>query len=622
MRSIKISNIKKKKALLWPLLSLAILGFLFLLSWGGNFLLNKSYQGTFLKGTKAGGIDIGDLTFEEAKSKLDKRIEFVNRRGFVYVAPTKTVTIYPVAMATETGDSVRLIVSWDTVQTLENIQKEQADSRWRDFFRKLRIFAIGRNYPLVHRWDQEQHLALLKENFADVLTEKVEAGFEFVSANQIRIIEEKPGNSFDYEKALIQTRPLIEELDSFDIMLYSSQDYPAINSQAVGSLEPVILASSQAGDILLTSQDRQWSVANDTWRHWLKVKTKANGRDFYLGISQELFDAYLQEAGIKEKVEKPVQNARFKLLDGKVSEFINSQDGVSIDLSSSVSQLEELVISGQELALELTLSTVEPAVAVTDVNDLGIKEIIGTGISDFKGSPANRIHNIGVGASTLNGMLIAPGEEFSVVKALGKVDAEHGYKPELVIKGNQTIPEYGGGLCQVSTTIFRGALDTGLPITERRNHSYRVIYYEPAGTDATIYSPWPDLKFKNDTGHHILIQSRMEGSKLYFDFWGTGDGRIVRMTEPIVYNIVAPPPKKVIKTTDLAPGQEKCTEKAYNGASAKFDYSVQYFNKPEPVETTFYSHYVPWQEVCLLGVSEEELAESNNGNATSTPDNS
>jgi len=149
--------------------------------------------------------------------------------------------------------------------------------------------------------------------------------------------------------------------------------------------------------------------------------------------------------------------------------------------------------------------------------------------------------------------------------------------------------------------MFRTALGTGLPITMRRNHSYRVSYYEPAGTDATIYSPWPDLKFINDTGNNILIQSRIEGDNLFFDFWGTSDGRIATRTTPVIYNIVRPGPTKIIETLDLEPGVKKCTEHAHNGADAYFDYTVTFPNG-EVREKRFNSHYVPWQEVCLVGV--------------------
>jgi vancomycin resistance protein YoaR len=104
---------------------------------------------------------------------------------------------------------------------------------------------------------------------------------------------------------------------------------------------------------------------------------------------------------------------------------------------------------------------------------------------------------------------------------LGEIDGAHGWYQELVIKGNETVPEYGGGLCQVGSTSFRMALASGLEIVERRNHSYRVRYYEPAGTDATIYSPAPDFRFKNNTNHHILITSEIQGDMLAFYAWGT-----------------------------------------------------------------------------------------------------
>lgn len=189
-----------------------------------------------------------------------------------------------------------------------------------------------------------------------------------------------------------------------------------------------------------------------------------------------------------------------------------------------------------------------------------------------------------------------------MIKALGEIDGPAGYLPELVIKGDKTVPEYGGGLCQIGTTLFRAVVDSGLPVTARRNHSYRVSYYEPAGTDATIYDPQPDFKFMNDTGNAILLQTKITGDKAVFTFWGKRDGRKVSYTKPTIYNIVKPQPTKIIETTDLKPGEKKCTEKAHNGADAYFDYQVIYPSGEEK-KVRFNSHYVPWREVCLVGVA-------------------
>ena len=183
-----------------------------------------------------------------------------------------------------------------------------------------------------------------------------------------------------------------------------------------------------------------------------------------------------------------------------------------------------------------------------------------------------------------------------------------------MIKGDRTIPEYGGGLCQVATTVFRAAIAAGLPIAERKNHAYRVVYYEPAGKDATIYLPKPDLKFTNDTGEHILIQSRIEGDELFFDFWGTKDGRVTFQSDSVIYNIKPTGPTIYIETEDLKPDQKNCIESAHAGADAYFDYKVTY-PSGEIKEERFSSHYVPWPAKCLIG----KQPTPDTGNATSTP---
>ncbi|MDQ5970336.1 MAG: hypothetical protein QG603_113, partial [Patescibacteria group bacterium] len=380
-----------------------------------------------------------------------------------------------------------------------------------------------------------------------------------------------------------------------------------------------ILATVSQGDLSSSYDDEAITINNADWRQWLQVKYNKNKA--YLGFDVEKIKKYFDDKGLSEDIEVLVQDAKFKLANGKVSEFMESREGKMIDWLKTTTELEK-IISDNKKEFKIVVEIVQPKVMNSEVNDLGIGALLGTGESDFKGSPPNRVHNIGVGAQTLNGLLINPGEEFSLITALGDIDGESGYKQELVIKGNKTIPEYGGGLCQIGTTVFRAALGTGLPIKERRNHSYRVSYYEPAGMDATIYDPKPDLRFLNDTGNYILIQSRIEDTKIYFDFWGTSDGRVATTTKPLVYNLVSPPARREVKTTDLKPGQRRCTESAHTGADTKFDYSVLYPGQSEPIKETFYSHYIPWQEVCLIGATQEEIdAEKNGGTgtATSTP---
>lgn len=201
-------------------------------------------------------------------------------------------------------------------------------------------------------------------------------------------------------------------------------------------------------------------------------------------------------------------------------------------LSTLVTALEK---TGQE-SVQVTLPALiaEPTIKSGDIEKLGLKELIGTGTSNFRGSPKNRIYNINRALQQFQSIIIAPGAEFSFVEYLGEVDDKHGYLPELVIKNNKTEPEFGGGICQVSSTVFRAAIYSGMKITERRNHSYAVQYYKPYGMDATIYVPKPDFKFQNNTAHSIMIQSEIIGTDLVFRFFGTKDGRQVAVDGPYI----------------------------------------------------------------------------------------
>jgi vancomycin resistance protein YoaR len=234
---------------------------------------------------------------------------------------------------------------------------------------------------------------------------------------------------------------------------------------------------------------------------------------------------------VASKTDQAAVNGQLNITNGKATVFVASKTGYIVDIEDAVKKIQETASQdtvNREIVLKIDVQ--EPEVREGNLNDLGITELISTGWSNFAGSPTNRIHNVKNGASKFNGVLIKPDETFSFNTTLGEVEASTGYLPELVILDDKTIPQYGGGLCQVSTTAFRAALNAGLPILERTAHAYPVSYYKPYGTDATIYLPKPDLVFKNDTGHYVLIQTRVVGTKLYFDFYGTKAARTVKFS--------------------------------------------------------------------------------------------
>lgn len=329
------------------------------------------------------------------------------------------------------------------------------------------------------------------------------------------------------------------------------------------------------------------------------------------GVSQQTLTAAFTIDSIKgylvnlaTTIDVPAKDPKLIIKDGVLAVSQTSQNGQVVDKEASATSILEALNSGNPGPVALTIRTQAPVITEEKLAELGIKERIGYGTTSFAGSPANRKANILNGVRLLSSALIKPGEEFSTVNTLGAVDGTTGFLPELVIKENQTVPEYGGGLCQVSTTLFRSVLNAGLKVTARSNHSYRVSYYEPpVGLDATIYLPKPDFKFLNDTGAYILVQGRVEGTKVIFELWGTSDGRTSTITDPIISNITEPGDPVYVETDTLFKGETKQTEKAHQGATTVVYYTVsrggQVINKQ-----TFKSVYKAWTAKYLVGTKD------------------
>lgn len=262
------------------------------------------------------------------------------------------------------------------------------------------------------------------------------------------------------------------------------------------------------------------------------------------GHTQIKLETSVNEEGVKKyidtlgtKVNMPAEDAVFAG-DSNNQVYVKTpeKDGQEINNEESLTVLQQALANktSEDLVINLPVVTTDPKFKARDKDKLGLKELIGEGKSNFAGSPKNRIYNIRRALQQFSGVIIKPGEEFSFVKYLGEVDGTTGYLPELVIRNNKTEPEFGGGICQVSSTVFRAAIYSGLKITERRNHSYAVQYYKPYGMDATIYIPRPDFKFLNNTPGAIFMQPEISGTDLTFRFFGTRDGRTASVDGPYV----------------------------------------------------------------------------------------
>jgi len=237
------------------------------------------------------------------------------------------------------------------------------------------------------------------------------------------------------------------------------------------------------------------------------------------------------------------------------------------------------------------------------LKDQGITELVSSGETDFKGSPPNRINNVLTGLAKFNGAFVKQGEEFVFGNVLGPVDDTTGYKKELVIKGDRTVPDFGGGLCQVSTTLYRAILSGGFPVTKRKNHTYAVSYYLPIGLDATVYPPTVDLKFINDSPGALLMQSFTVGSKAYWNLYGTRDQRTVHLIGPYYRDQTPPPPPKTEYTAKLAPGEKQVLGHAVPGLFASWYRQVTYADPAKkPYFESIYSKYEARPDFVAIGV--------------------
>lgn len=291
-------------------------------------------------------------------------------------------------------------------------------------------------------------------------------------------------------------------------------------------------------------------------RGWVEPYIRAYSGKQDLRVSPK-FNDYLIRLALATNIE-PV-DAKFEFgSDNKAAVFSQSVQGKRFNIAKSAITIIN-ALRENNTSVQLIVDIVEPEITLEKVNNLGIETLLAGGESDFHGSSNARIHNIKTGASRFNGSIIKPGEEFSFNKILGDVDDKTGYQPEMVIKNGETIPEYGGGLCQLSTTVFRAAILAGLPITERRPHSFPVKYYSPQGFDATIYPGVSDLKFINNTGGHILLQTRIEDTKLFVELYGSSDGRQVAIDGPHQYDQKANGSMKAyfVRTITYANGEKK-----------------------------------------------------------------
>ena len=309
------------------------------------------------------------------------------------------------------------------------------------------------------------------------------------------------------------------------------------------------------------------------------------------------------------KYNKPAKNALFSFENGRVVTFRQEEKGLQVESDKLLADFAELVSKlktyPQNQTFTLTSQVIEPEITLAKANNFGIEELLAVGKSDYSHSIPGRIHNVILATSKFNGVLIPKDAIFSFNDTVGDISQTTGYDQAYIIKSGKTVLGDGGGVCQVSTTLFRAALNAGLPIVERTAHAYRVGYYESdskPGFDATVFGPTVDLKIKNDTPAYILIKTEIdqENNLLYFKFYGKKDDRKVEISPVVVSDPQEPPPPLYQDDPTLKKGVVKQIDFAAWGSKVYFSYKVTKDNTVSFAKT-FYSNFRPWQAIYLVG---------------------
>jgi vancomycin resistance protein YoaR len=492
------------------------------------------FAGRVLPGTSLGPIDIGGLRHDALDSALDAFEEGLRGQEVELVLRDERA-------ATTLGE---LGVGIDRAATINRISALQLPAL---------IASRGTVAPPLMLAPDRLDMSIARL-FPGALTAPQNASLSLSGVQPLTLIKSRRGERVNSEALLTQVNERLRNNAAVELTVV--EEAAAVQDTEVE--EARRLASQLlAQGLTLSFADQSFTMTPATVQRLLVFAPRTDPHDpanQILGVKLDAagLETYLSET-LVPVIDQPAQNARFVLSEEetepgsaspeirapeqrRVTQFSLPQMGQMLNIPRTMSHVSASLDAGRREA-PLAVDVTSPQVgSLADIEQLGLTSLLARGESDFAGSPKNRIHNITVGTSRYHGLLIAPNQEFSFNEFLGPVDRQHGFLPELVIKHNVTTPEYGGGLCQVSTTAFRAALNAGLAITARRNHAYAVRYYGTPGLDATIYPPSTDLKFRNNTPGYILVQTNITGTKLTFEFWGTNDGRTVEVAGPVTYN--------------------------------------------------------------------------------------
>ncbi len=584
-----LSKGKKRSALwvLWVLagvLAIAVIGVVaFTLAWQGQYA-GKVYAGVTVLGT-----DLGGKTPDEAKQVLLGKVqEFVAQ---------------PVVLSWRdkewrpTADDLGLKVDVDATVD-EAVKVGRNADMLGSVEQQLAAAQGGYVVPLAVQMSEPTLQSYLTNTVATEINQKLFEGDVRLDAQRVVALPGSEGRTLQVYPAIVTIRNALIKLEAGSVDLPVDVVQPAVSAEEVGYIESLLTLRVSAPITATAWPGRSFSLDREALIRFTTIERNPDpsaSRHVQLGWKQNELET-VGETWAKE-AKRPAQNARFAWSNGQVSVQSESIDGFETDPVSVVAAIEEHAGTSDTRQFDLPGKVLTPTVSSKDLPALGIKDLIGTGTSTFVGSTQERATNIRVAANLLNGAVVPPGGTFSFLDSMGGIDEQHGFVEGYVIAAERTTRGVGGGVCQVSTTAFRAAFWSGLDVTERNQHSYRVGWYEadgaPVGFDAAVFDPGVDLKFKNTTSGYILVQAVAGDSLLTVNIYGTKPPGEVKLEGP-VKGKPKPPPADVYEVDSrLDPGGKKQVETARAGLDVVITRRIVVPGQPDKVDE-FHSSYQAW----------------------------
>jgi vancomycin resistance protein YoaR len=562
----------------WILVSIALLAVLIA-------LVGLAFAGSTARladGVAIAGVDVGGLTPKQARVLLERRFDQVARVPVVFTAGGKS---YPIKATT-------LGVEADWASAIQSATREgQGFGPVRGFKRLQARFFGAEVMPPA-----QAYAAALDYKLAGLARE---IDRDHVEAKLVRrglSIELVPGRAgLQLDKRAAQSRIVrsLARLERGDIVALPVRIDPVEVDAA--DLAPAARQARLAlsAPVRLEYSGVRWKLPR--WRIAELLSLPADGKT-ELTIAGPGAEAWFTK--LRKTVEHAPVDARFEVTSGGEIRILPDKPGLGIDVPATAGALLAAAISPTARTATLAARTTAADRTAAEAQAMGITGVVGSYYTTY-GGIASRLHNVALVAELIDGTLVAPGQTFSFNGTTGERTAEKGFQEAPVIINGELQTGLGGGICQVSTTVFNAAYEAGLEIDERTNHALYISHY-PLGRDATVNYPDLDLKFTNDTDHWLLVRTFVGSGSLTVNLYGTPQNRRVESTgEPL--RVIGAPNVKRVPDPTLLTGESEVLEYGEPARATSVSRKVYSASGKLLHEDTWYSQYRSEPRVLRVG---------------------